>query len=343
MIEKLKTNRRDFVRLSALGTLGTAFGSCSTQPAASTSGPGTSRLDSPVPMRPFGRSGEEVSMLGLGGYHIAVPSDEQDGIRLVREAIDAGVTFLDNAWEYHQGRAEEVMGKALQDGYRARAFLMTKHHGRDKQTAMRHLEDSLKRLRTDVIDLWQFHEVIYDRDPEMIFAPGGGIEAAAQAKKEGKVRYIGFTGHKDPRIHKKMLDQGYEWDAVQMPLNVLDAQYERSFEKEILPICVERGIAVLAMKGLCSGHLQRANVVSPRQAHRYVYNLPVTTLISGMDTPDYLHANIQTAVEFERLSQEEKEMILSQAHDAALTGEYEPFKTTRAFDGRIGRELHGVI
>jgi predicted aldo/keto reductase-like oxidoreductase len=343
MVQKLKTNRRDFVRLSALGTLGTALGACSGQPPASAAGSGTYRLDAPVPKRPFGRSGEEISMLGLGGYHIAVPSDDQDGIRLVREAIDAGVTFLDNAWEYHRGRAEEIMGKALQDGYREKAFLMTKHHGRDKATAMRHLEDSLRRLRTDVIDLWQFHEVIYERDPEMIFAPGGGIEAAEQAKKEGKVRYIGFTGHKDPRIHKKMLDQSYEWDAVQMPLNVFDAQYKRSFEKEILPICVERGIAVLAMKALCSGHLQRANVVTPQQAHRYVYSLPVTTLISGMETMDVLHRNIQTAVEFEPLSREESGQILSQAHDAALSGEYEPFKTTRAFDGRIGRELHGVI
>lgn len=301
-----------------------------------------SRIDRPVPKRPFGRSGEEVSMLALGGYHIAVPADEQEGIRLVREGIDAGVTFLDNAWEYHRGRAEEIMGKALQEGYRERAFLMTKHHGRDKETALRHLEDSLSRLRTDVIDLWQFHEVIYEKDPGMIFAPGGGIEAAVQAKKEGKVRYIGFTGHKDPKIHKMMLDQDFEWDAVQMPLNVLDAQYRRSFEKEILPICVERGIAVLAMKVLAGGHLQRANVVSPEEAHRYVYDLPITTLISGMDTLDHLHTNIETAVTYEPLAQDEKEMILSKAHDAALTGEYEPFKTSRAFDSRIGRELHGI-
>ena len=185
-----------------------------------------------IPTRPLGSTGVNVSILGLGGHHIGRIRDDNQSIQLIRKAIDSGVTFLDNAWEYHNGRSEELMGKALTGGYRDKAFLMTKHHGRNKKTAMEHLEDSLRRLRTDVIDLWQFHEVVYDKDPEMIFAVDGGIEAAELAKKQGKVRFIGFTGHRDPVIHLKMLAYGYPWDAVQMPMNVLDPHF-KSFQKNL--------------------------------------------------------------------------------------------------------------
>ncbi|MHC4727557.1 MAG: aldo/keto reductase [Planctomycetota bacterium] len=202
--------RRDFIKQTAYGLC--AGNMISHALAAS------SRAE--IPTRPLGSTGVNVSILGLGGHHIGRIRDDNQSIRLIRKGIDIGVTFLDNAWEYHNGRSEELMGKALTGGYRGKAFLMTKHHGRDKKTAMEHLEDSLRRLRTDVIDLWQFHEVVYDKDPEMIFAVGGGIEAAELAKKQGKVRFIGFTGHRDPVIHLKMLAYGYPWDAVQMPMNV---------------------------------------------------------------------------------------------------------------------------
>ncbi|MBI1390472.1 MAG: twin-arginine translocation signal domain-containing protein [bacterium] len=297
--------------------------------------------DGTMPTRRFGRTDEKVSLLGLGGYHIAVIKDDEESISMIREAIDLGVTFLDNAWEYHSGRSEELMGRALQDGYREKVFLMTKHHGRDKKTAMQHLEDSLRRLKTDVIDLWQFHEIVYDDDPEMIFSEGGGIEAAIRAKEQGKVRYIGFTGHKDPRHHLEMLSHDYEWDAVQMPLNVLDAQF-RSFAHEVLPILQFRGIAPLAMKTMGGGNVLRSKTASPEECLRYAMSLPVATVISGMQNRELLHQNVAIAKQFQPLGENDKEILLAKTREAALTGEFEPFKTTTGYDGPIGRKLHGI-
>ena len=294
-----------------------------------------------IPTRPLGNTGVNVSILGLGGYHIGRIKDDNRSIRLIREAIDRGVTFLDNAWEYHNGRSEELVGKALEGGYREKAFVMTKHHGRDKKTAMEHLEDNLRRLRTDVIDLWQFHEVVYDKDPEMIFAAGGGIEAADLAKKQGKVRFVGFTGHRSPVIHLKMLAYGYRWDAVQMPMNVFDAHYE-SFEKNVLPILVRRKIGVIAMKSLASGYVLRAKAATPREAMRYVWSQPVSTVVSGIDSEELLAANVESAAAFEPMSELEQGTLLEKTKEAALTGEFEPFKTAPNFDGPIGRKLHGV-
>lgn len=295
-----------------------------------------------IPKRSFGRTGEKVSLLGLGGYHIGSIKDENESIRLIHEAIDLGVTFMDNAWEYHNGRSEEIMGKALQGDKRDKVFLMTKHHGRDKKTAMQHLDDSLRRLKTDVIDLWQFHEIVYEKDPEMIFAEeGGGIEAAFEAKESGKVRYIGFTGHKSPEIFLEMLKNDYEWDAVQMPLNVMDAHF-RSFEKQILPILQERGIAPIAMKSLASGFIAKSNTVQAEEALRYTLSLPVATVISGMETMERLRTNAKIATDFKPLTDEEKKNILEKTRQVAMTGEYEPFKTSRMFDGPVGRKLHGV-
>lgn len=294
-----------------------------------------------VPTRALGATGVNVSMLGVGGHHIGRGRDEGRAVRLIRRAIDMGVTFLDNAWEYHNGRSEEFMGKALQDGYRARVFLMTKHHGRDKKTAMQHLEDSLRRLRTDAIDLWQFHEIVYDKDPEMIFAPGGGIEAADLAKKQGKVRFIGFTGHRSPMLHLKMLAYGYPWDAVQMPMNVLDPHY-KSFQQHVLPILVRRNIGVIAMKTMASSHVLRAGAASPEEALNYVWSQPVSTIVSGMESEELLEANVAAARAFKPMSSVVQARLLERTKQAGLSGKFEPFKTAPNFDGPIGRRLHGV-
>ena len=298
-------------------------------------------LPSELPTRVLGRTGEKVSILALGGHHVGQVQDDREAIRLVRTAIDMGVTFMDNAWEYHQGRSEALMGEALHDGYRERVFLMTKHHGRDKRTALRHLEESLRRLDTDRIDLWQFHEIIYEDDPAMIFAPGGGIEAAELAKKHGKVRYIGFTGHKDPAVFRSMLAQDYPWDTVQMPVNVLDAHF-RSFQKEILPILVERDIGPIAMKSMGGGHVLESGVVKPGQALRYAWSQPVATVVCGMTSIDQLEQNIQAAREFVPLSKQEELELLERAKPVARDGKFEPFKTSDQFDGVFGKHLHGL-
>ncbi|MFO7975280.1 MAG: aldo/keto reductase [Candidatus Hydrogenedentota bacterium] len=321
------TTRRGFMKTTALGLAAAAV------PSPASQG---------IPTRPFGNTGEQVSMLGVGGHHLGRIRDDQEAVRFLRTAIDEGVTFLDNAYEYHDGRSEELMGKALQDGYREKVFLMTKHHGRkDKKMAMEHLEASLRRLKTDVIDLWQFHEVVYEADPDMIFSPGGAIEAAEEAKQQGKVRYIGFTGHKDPQIHLDMLSRDYGWDAVQMPINPLDGHF-KSFQKEVLPVLLERNIAPIAMKTLGDGYVLRANVVEPAEALRYAWSQPIATLVSGMKTMEMLRTNIAFARNFTPMSNEDQQALLARTKEAAMTGKYEPFKTTRMFDGRLGREIHGI-
>lgn len=294
-----------------------------------------------IPRRTLGKTGEPVSILGLGGWHLGSIQSDQEAIRLVRRAIDQGVTFLDNAWDYHQGRSEDLMGRALQEGYRGKVFLMTKNHGRDKQTALQHLEDSLRRLRTEVIDLWQFHEVIYDDDPEMILAPGGSLEAAEAARKSGKVRYIGFTGHKDPQIFLVMLAQDYPWDTVQMPVNVLDAHF-RSFQQEILPLLRRRGIGVIAMKTLAAGQLLEAGLVSVQEALEYAWSQPIDTLVSGMSSRDDLETNLALARAFTPMSPEAQASLLARTRAVAAQGRYELYKTSQKHDGHFGRQLHGI-
>ncbi len=300
----------------------------------------TTWADSGMPTRPLGRTGERVSLLGLGGNDAASIRDDAECIDFIRRAIDMGVTFMDNAWEYRGGRAEEIMGRALRDGYRKKVFLMTKHHGRDKKTALQHLDDSLRRLQTDVIDLWQFHEVVYPKDPEMIFTMGG-IEAARQAKKAGKVRYIGFTGHKDPEFFKDMLSRDFEWDAAQMPINVFDAHF-KSFANEILPILRKRNIGAIAMKSLACRFVMRADVCNVAEAINYVLSQPIDILVSGMRTIEELEMNVQLARNFRPMTCEQQKALLEKTKQAALTGEYEPFKTTRHFDGRLSKKLHGI-
>jgi predicted aldo/keto reductase-like oxidoreductase len=295
-----------------------------------------------MPLRPFGKTGEQVSLLGLGGYHIGVPP-EDEAIRLMHAAFDAGVTFLDNAWEYNAGISEMRMGKAIKTwGARDKLFVMTKDcaHDRKAKHSLLKLEQSLQRLQVDYLDLWQIHEVVWDDDPDWIFAPGGSAEAMLKAKEQGKVRYIGFTGHKHPDIFKRMLSQGFPWDACQMPLNVLDAHYA-SFEREILPLCQEQGIAVIAMKSLADGHLLQSGApISAAEALRYVMSLPVATVVSGMDSMEVLQQNIATARAFTPLTPEERAGLLARSAAAARDGRHEPFKTTRDYDANEGRLAH---
>jgi len=298
---------------------------------------------SSIPKRPLGKTGLQVSILGVGGYHLGSAESEEISTQIVHEAIDNGVNFFDCAWDYHEGMSEERLGKAL-EGKRDQVILMTKvcTHGRDKKVAMRQLEESLVRLRTDHLDVWQIHEVIYDNDPDKIFAPEGAIEALDEAKQQGKVRFVGFTGHKDPDIHLKMLSHNYPFDTVQMPLNILDATYARSFQKMVLPELLKRGIAPLGMKSLSgSGEAVKNGVFTPQNGLRYAMSVPgVAVTISGMESLDVLHQNLQVAHGFEPFSAAEMSSLQNQAHMYASDGRYELFKTTKKYDGDLGREQH---
>lgn len=284
-----------------------------------------------------------VSALTLGGAHIGGMESIREAIKLVHAAIDGGITFLDNAWEYQEGRAEEVMGKALDDGWRERVFLMTKvcTHGRDKKVAMSQLKQSLRRLKTDYLDLWQVHECIYYSDPEHHFAPGGVIEALVEAKEQGLVRYVGFTGHKDPAIHLKMLSYDFPFDSVQMPLNCFDGSF-RSFEQNVLPVARERGIAVLGMKSMGGeGDAVKKKVVSPQEALRYAMSLPVTTTVSGIDSMRVLRQNLAVAQGFTPMSEAEMSALRQRVLEFAKDGRFELYKTSAKFDGPPGRKQHG--
>jgi uncharacterized protein len=291
-----------------------------------------------VPYRTLGNTGEKVSSVGLGGYHIGMQSDEQDSIRIIRTALDEGINFLDNCWDYNGGTSEIRMGKALQDGYRQKAFLMTKIDSHTKQGAAGQINESLRRLQTDHIDLLQFHEVIRDTDPEAIFAPNGALEAALAAKQQGKIRYIGFTGHKSPEIHLKMLNtafaHNFTFNSVQMPLNLMDAHYD-SFEKLVLPVLVSHNIGVLGMKPLGNGLILKSKTAEPVECLQYALNLPTSVVITGCDTLPILQQALQTARTFRPLSQEQVAAMLAKTDKAAQTGEHELYKTARNFDGTI--------
>jgi len=294
-----------------------------------------------VPKKPLGRTGVQVSAMGLGGYHLGSAETDQAANEIVAKALDHGVTFFDNAWEYHDGLSEERLGKALK-GKRQQAFVMTKvcTHGRDKKVAMRMLEESLRRLQTDHLDLWQIHEVVYDNDPDLIFAPNGAAEALMDAKQQGKVRFIGFTGHKDPEIHLKMLSHNFAFDTVQMPLNCCDATF-RSFETHVLPEATRRGIAALGMKSLGgSGELVKHGAVTPEQGLRYAMSLPVATTISGVDSMEVLDQNLRIAVDFKPLEAAEMQALRDQCRFLASDGRLELFKMTTKYDGKVGREQH---
>ncbi len=289
-----------------------------------------------VPMRVLGRSGEKVSMVGLGGYHLGMQADEQESIHIIRSALDSGINFLDNCWDYNGGQSEVRMGKALRDGYRQKAFLMTKIDGQTRQAASQQLEESLRRLQTDHIDLLQFHEVIRDTDPDRIFAKGGGMEAVLDAKKQGKIRYIGFTGHKSPDIHLKMLKTGFAhqftFDAVQMPLNVMDAHFD-SFEKKVLPVLVEHKIGVLGMKPMGDKIILKSKTATPVECLHYAMNLPTSVVITGCDSMDILHQALEAARTFKPMSSTEIASLLGKTAPAAKEGEFERYKISHDFDG----------
>lgn len=286
--------------------------------------------------RSLGRTGEKVSAIGLGGWHLALPKvEEPTAIKIVRTAIDRGINFMDNSWDYNGGESEIRMGRALKDGYREKVFLMTKIDGRSRKEAAKQLDESLRRLQVDHIDLVQHHEVIRFEDPHRIFDPEGANVALLEAKKAGKLRYIGFTGHKDPRIHLHMLEvaalHGFLFDAVQMPLNVMDAHY-RSFEKLVLPVLVEQGIGVLGMKSMANGIILKSKTATPIECLHYALSLPTSVVITGMDSIEILEQAFEAVRTFKPLNAAERDILLAKTASAAIHGGFEPFKTSSIFD-----------
>jgi aryl-alcohol dehydrogenase-like predicted oxidoreductase len=293
--------------------------------------------ESEMPVRSLGRTGVKVSLIGLGGWLLGFKYlDEELSIRIIRSAIDNGINFMDNCWDYNEGASEERMGKALKDGYRDRVFLMTKIDGRTKKDAAKQLDESLERMQTDHIDLVQHHEILRFEDPHRIFAREGANAALLEAREAGKISFIGFTGHKDPQIHMHMLDvareNGFQFDTVQMPLNVMDAHY-RSFEKIVLPRLVEEKIGVLAMKTLANGTILESKTVSAIECLQYAMNLPASVVITGCESMENLEQALTAARTFKPMSVEQVKSILDKTAKAASRGEYELFKTTSIYDG----------
>ena len=332
-----ETTRRDFLKQAAVGATLAALSEkvlAQTSPASATG----------LPTRVLGRTGQRVSILALGGWHIGSIKDDAESIRLMHAALDEGITFFDNAWDYHDGRSEELMGRALaEDGRRQKVFLMTKNCERDYEGSNRCLEDSLRRLRTDHLDLWQFHEMVYDNDPDWVFEKGG-IRAATEARKAGKVRFIGFTGHKHPNIHLKMLDKPFDWDSAQMPINVMDAHY-RSFQKQVVPVCLGKNVGVIGMKGLGGSSPQGIMAgkagLTAAEAYRYSLSQPVAAQVVGITSLEQLKENVALARGFAPMSEAEKEALLARVRDVAGDGRYELFKSTVTFDGPHHRRQHG--
>jgi predicted aldo/keto reductase-like oxidoreductase len=289
-----------------------------------------------IPYRTLGRTRERVSIVGLGGYHLGKQADPQESIHIIRTGLDEGINFLDNCWDYNDGESEIRMGNALRDGYRQKAFLMSKIDGRTKAAAASQISESLRRLQTDRIDLLQFHEVIRDTDPDRIFAEGGGMEAVLEAQKAGKIRYIGFTGHKSPDIHLKMLARaskhGFTFDAVQMPLNVMDAHFN-SFEKKVLPVLLKNDIGVLGMKPMGDHIILESKTATPVECLHYAMNLPTSVVITGCDSLSILQQALQAARSFQPLSASEVAALLTKTAKAAEAGQFELYKTSHQFDG----------
>jgi len=285
--------------------------------------------------RKLGRTGERVSAIGLGGAHIARPADEKDAIRIMRTAIDKGINFFDNCWSYSLGKAETWMGNALRDGYRQKVFLMTKFEGRTKAKAAAQIDDSLKRLQTDHVDLIQYHENIRMEDPDVFFSEGGPLEAVMEAKKAGKIRYIGFTGHKDPSVHLRMLEvaqaHNFHFDTAQMPINILDGTF-RSFTTQVVPQLVKQGIGVLGMKPMASGQIPQNKLATGIECLHFALNVPTSVVITGCDTMERLEQALEAARTFKPHSKKQVSTLLSKTRTAALSGKYERFKTTPQFD-----------
>ncbi|HXL21302.1 MAG TPA: aldo/keto reductase [Candidatus Dormibacteraeota bacterium] len=295
-----------------------------------------SKSQNGIPYRTLGRSGERVSLIGLGGYHLGKQVDPQESIRIIRTGLDEGINFLDNCWDYNGGESEIRMGSALRDGYRQKSFLMSKIDGRTKAAAMAQINESLRRLQTDRIDLLQFHEVIRDNDPDRIFAAGGALEAVLETQKAGKVRYIGFTGHKSPDIHLQMLatasKHGFTFDAVQMPLNVMDTHFD-SFEKKVLPVLLKSDIGVLGMKPLGDPFILDSKTATPVECLHYAMNLPTSVVITGCDSVPILRQALDAARSFQPLDSFQVELLRAKTAKAAQAGQFELYKTSRRFDG----------
>jgi predicted aldo/keto reductase-like oxidoreductase len=321
--------RRDFLRLAAAATIA---------PLGCADGEGNAMVGvSGIPIRRFGRTGATVSVIGLGGFHLAMPSlSEQESVRIVQRAIDGGITFLDNCWDYHDGESERRMGKALAGGYRGRVYLMTKIDGRSREAAARQIDESLRRLGTDHVDLMQLHEVIRGDDPERTFRSGGAIEALVEAQRAGKARHLGFTGHKSPELHLAMLDaaaaRGFRWDAVQMPLNVLDAHFE-SFERQVLPRLVEDEIGIIGMKPMADGRIVHEGIASAEECLRYAMSLPVSTTVTGCDSLERVEQALRVASGFRPLSEQEVGALLARTEGRARGGPSERYKTAQEYDG----------
>jgi predicted aldo/keto reductase-like oxidoreductase len=319
-------NRRDFLKVAVAAAAAPAL----------LGGTSATGFDREMPYRRLGRTKEKVSIIGLGGGHLGGPTSDHESIEIVRTAIDNGVNFMDNCWDYSGGLSEVRMGKALRDGYREKVFLMTKIDGRNKTTVQKQIDESLRRLQTDRVDLLQFHEVIRMSDPERIFAPGGGMEAMLEAKHAGKLRYIGFTGHKSPAIHLEMLrtafDHGFTFDAVQMPLNVMDAHFD-SFEKLVLPVMTKHNIGVLGMKPMGASIILRSGTVAPLECLHYAMSLPTSVIITGCDSMPILQQALSAARNFRPMSEPERAALLAKTANLAKYGQYELYKTTHHFDG----------
>jgi aryl-alcohol dehydrogenase-like predicted oxidoreductase len=327
--------RRDFLK-SATAAGVTAAISTDAQTARPSNTPVKRPESADMIYRELGTTGERVSAIGMGGYHLGNQSDSSMSIRLMHTGIDHGITFLDNCWDYNDGISEVRMGQALRNGYREKVFLMTKMDGRTAVEYNKQLEQSLGRLQTDVIDLVQFHEIIRMEDPDRIFAPGGAIEAAVAARQAGKIRYIGFTGHKDPAVHLRMLEtaqkHSFHFDTVQMPINVMDAHF-RSFTNQVMPVAIKQGIGVLAMKTFGDSFILKSNTVQPIEALHYGLTQPVSVVITGIDTTQVLDQALEAARTFKPLDQAQISSLLARTAAAASQGKFEPFKTTSHFDG----------
>jgi aryl-alcohol dehydrogenase-like predicted oxidoreductase len=285
--------------------------------------------------RALGRTGVQVSLIGLGGHHIGRQRDENESIKIIRTAIDRGISFLDNSWDYHGGGSEVRMGKALRDGYRDKAFLMTKIDGRTEAEAARQIDQCLKRLQTDHIDLMQHHEIIRMEDPDRIFAADGAAKAVEDARKAGKIRFVGFTGHKDPVVHLRMLEvaekHGFHFDTAQMPLNLMDAHF-RSFAKNVVPALIKQGIAVLGMKSMADGQILKSNTVKPIECLHYAMSLPTSVVITGIDSLAILDQAFEAVRTFQPLSEEQIAALMKRTAQAASEGQFERFKTSPRFD-----------
>ena len=333
-----ESTRRDFLQTTAAA--GAAVGIASVAEGGDDGG------RAGLPQRPLGRTKVNVSILCLGGWHIGSVKDDQEAIRIMHAALDEGLTFFDNAWDYHDGRSEELMGKALAaGGRRKRCFLMTKNCARDAKGTRQHLEDSLRRLQTDVIDLWQFHEINYDNDPDWI-TERGALAEALRAQKEGKIRFIGFTGHKSPDIHLSMLTR-HAWDTVQMPVNVCDWHY-RSFIRRVIPEAEKRNIAVIGMKSLGGGadrvgRFPSEKVCTHEEARVFALSQPIATLVVGIDSMDVLRQDVQVARNFKAMTQEAKDRLLARVRTVATDGRHERFKSTQFYDGPYHQRQHGFM